>query len=318
MPDPAVTVVVPAYNAGKVLAETLTSAARQTFKNFEVIVVDDGSTDNTAEIVRQLGRTDPRFLLLQQAHQGVSAARNLGIHRARGEYIAFLDHDDVWLPEKLARQLELFREEPKANFVFTNYYYWDGQKDLRLFFKDHRPLPNGCACKQLISANPYIPSIVMVRRALFDTGCRFTTDIGGSEDWDLWLQFMEHGLWAYGTREPLVRFRQWENNFSNRKMTMLEAIVKTIENRLRLCKLPDLKPAYEQSLAFARGRLELARARQWLDTEPRKVPASIWRAWRHHPRRLKWLMWYGLVAWPKILGGSATERIVHRKLEEKF
>jgi glycosyltransferase involved in cell wall biosynthesis len=318
MPDPIVTVIIPAFNAGAVITETLSSVRQQTFADFEVIAVDDGSTDNTAEVVRNFCRTDPRFNLIQQENSGVSAARNQGIRRARGEFVAFLDADDVWLPSKLAVQVEIFRQKPQANLVYSNYFYWDGQKDLKLNFRGDRPLPEGAASRRVICANPYIPSIVMLRRVLLDQGCLFRTELTAyCEDWDLWLQLLEHGLSACGTREPLVRYRQWPGN-SRQKLATFAETVSVLETRLSQTKMAELRPIYRQTLAIARARLELARARQQLEIDPAMVPSFIWRAWRLYPRRVKWLLWLTLVKWPGRLGGKGLRNIVYRKLRTKF
>jgi glycosyltransferase involved in cell wall biosynthesis len=317
--SPLVSVIVPAWNAGQTIAETLDSVRAQTFSDYEVIIVDDGSSDETAEIARRFCAADLRFTLVKQPNQGVSAARNLALDRARGEYIAFLDADDVWLPQKLAKQLELFRQEPQANLVFTNYFHWDGQKNLNIFFRDDRPLPFGPAGRQLIQANLYIPSVVMVRRALLPgEGCHFTTGISGCADWDMWLQLLEHGLYATGTREPLVRYRIWEGNMSKRKLEMFTEGVTVLETRLNQTKVAELRPIYRQTVAFARARLELARARQQLEIDPATVPSLIWRAWRFYPRRVKWLLWLTLVKWPEWLAGKRLRNIVYRKPRTKF
>ena len=112
---PLVSIVTPVFNCGSVLADTLESARAQTFRDFEVIIVDDGSTDDSAAVARRFCEMDPRFSLVQQSNAGVSAARNTAIPRARGEWIAFLDGDDIWFPEKLAVQMRLSREDPRAN-----------------------------------------------------------------------------------------------------------------------------------------------------------------------------------------------------------
>jgi glycosyltransferase involved in cell wall biosynthesis len=316
--SPLVSVIVPAWNAGKTIMETLDSVQAQTFTDYEVIVVNDGSTDETAGIVRQFCAADPRFTLIDQRNQGVSAARNLALVQARGEYIAFLDADDVWLPEKLAKQLELFRQKPQANLVFTNYFYWDGQKDLELFFQNHRPLPWGPADRRLILSNLYIPSIVMIRRALLSKGSHFTESISGCADWDLWLQLLENSLYATGTREPLVRYRIWAGNMSKQKLEMFAERVTVLETRLSQTKVAKLRPLYQQSVTIARARLELAHARQQLELDPSGVSPFIWRAWRFYPRQLKWLLWFSLVRWPAWLGGMGAREMVYRKLRTKF
>jgi len=94
-----------------------------------VIVVDDGSTDRTGEIAQRFVEKDARFILLRQKNAGECVARNVALERARGEWIAFLDADDVWLSKKLAAQLDLLKQEPRANLLFTDYFSWDGQND---------------------------------------------------------------------------------------------------------------------------------------------------------------------------------------------
>ena len=319
MPEtPLVSVVIPAFNAASVIAETLDSVCAQTFQDFEVIIVDDGSTDETAAVAREFCAADARFTLIQQPNGGPSVARNTAVEHARGEWIAFLDADDVWLPEKLARQMELFREDPRANFLFTNYYFWDGSRNFSAYYRQSRPLPEGDAGRQLVFACVYGCSAVVVRRETLQAVGPFDPDLPFAQDWDMWLRIAERGMWARGTREPLGCYRRWPGSRSNQKLRATEGDVRVLEKNLCATQRPDLRPLYERSFAFARGRLELARARQLLKSQPQAVPDAIWRAWRLYPRRLKWLMWFALVAWPKFLGGAASARIVHRKLIQKY
>jgi glycosyltransferase involved in cell wall biosynthesis len=321
-PTPLVSVVIPAFNAVGVIEQTLQSVQAQTFENFEVIIVDDGSTDNTAAIVQRFCSMDPRFVLMTQPHSGVSVARNMAIAHAHGEFIAFLDADDVWLPEKLARQIELFRDYPRVNFTFTNFYMWNGERDLSLWYRNDRPLPDGDMGHKIVfsvsRACAASMSTAMVRREIFYTIGLFDPDLMIGEDWDLWLRLAEHGLWVRGTREPLARYRRWSGCISNQKLKTVEANVRVLEKNLHATRRPGLRPLYERSLALMRVQLELACARLLIKTQPNAVPAAIWRAWRLNPRQLKWLMRFVLLIWPRILGGRATERIVHRKLIQKW
>ncbi len=316
---PLVSVVIPAFNAAGLIGQTLESLRLQTFQNFEALIVDDGSTDATAAVVQEFCNADRRFRLMRRPHAGLPATRNAGMMQARGEFIAFLDADDLWLPEKLERQMKLFRADPRVNFSYTNFYFWDGTRDLQVHYRSRRPLPDGVPARPLARSNVFGISTVIVRREtvipdfLFDTRL-----IGGCEDWDLFLRLAERGLWARGTREPLVRYRRWPGNMSNQKLKMIESDVHVLEKNLRATKRRDLLPIYRRSLNLARARLELIRARRMLDDSPEKVSAAIWRAWTFYPRRLKWLMWFALVAWPKFFGGLAAQKIVHRKLIKKF
>ena len=147
---PLVSIIIPAFNAAPVLVEALESARVQTFQNFEAIIVDDGSTDDTAEIARRFCAGDSRFRLLRQANAGLPAARNTALGQANGKWIAFLDADDAWLAQKLEHQLALAGEDARANFLFTNFYFWDGARDLAIRYRANRPLPDGDTSTKLI------------------------------------------------------------------------------------------------------------------------------------------------------------------------
>ncbi len=116
--SPLVTVVTPAYNVAKYIGEAVDSVLRQTFRDFEYLVIDDGSEDNSVDIIKAHSGDDPRFRLVAGEHRGLSAARNAGIREARGEYIAFLDGDDRWHPKFLERQLQLIQSLPDVGGVF--------------------------------------------------------------------------------------------------------------------------------------------------------------------------------------------------------
>ncbi|HKI69375.1 MAG TPA: glycosyltransferase family A protein, partial [Verrucomicrobiae bacterium] len=136
MPElPLVSLITPAFNAAPVIEEALQSVRDQSFRNFEALIVDDGSTDDTAVRVRKVCAADARFHLISQPHAGLPFARNAAVAKTRGEFIAFLDADDVWLPEKLGRQMEVFDQDARANFSYTNFYFWDGARDLSAYYR---------------------------------------------------------------------------------------------------------------------------------------------------------------------------------------
>lgn len=120
---PLVSVITPAYNAARFIPATIDSALRQTLAELEMVVIDDGSTDNTLEVVRAVA--DPRLRVFEQAHGGAPSALNAALAVSRGRYIAFLDHDDLWLPRKLERHVELFEAHPEAQATFC----WSGLID---------------------------------------------------------------------------------------------------------------------------------------------------------------------------------------------
>ncbi len=120
MDQPTISIIIPSYNRAHLIGETLASVAAQTFQDYEIIVVDDGSKDNTPEIMQQWCQRDSRIRYVQQPNGGVSAARNTGIRLAQGEFIAFLDSDDLWRPWKLELQINLLRSLPQVGMLWTN------------------------------------------------------------------------------------------------------------------------------------------------------------------------------------------------------
>src|ERR1700722_3083674 len=232
--SPFISIVVPALNVAGVIEETLQAVSRQTFQNFEVIIVDGGSTDDSATIAQRFCKNDARFSFVLQHGSDISTARNTAIQRACGEWIAFLDADDVWLPTKLKRQFELIQKDPRANFLFTNYYIWDGQNDLGVYYRPSHSLPDGDVMRRLISNNIFGTSSILVQRGILTDDCRFDSQLSnGCEDWDLWLRLAERGLCVRGTHDPLMRYRRWQGNKSNQKLKTLLGDIQLLEKNLR-------------------------------------------------------------------------------------
>src|SRR5262245_58991929 len=125
---PRVSILIPLFDGEAFIGESLASVRAQTVEDWEAIVVDDGSSDGGAAIAAEAAARDARIRLLRQANAHTQAARNTALAAARGEWIALLDQDDVWLPEKLARQLDLAARQPRANLLFTETRHWDGEK----------------------------------------------------------------------------------------------------------------------------------------------------------------------------------------------
>ena len=185
---PLVTVVTPAYNIAKYIGETIDSVLRQTFRDFEYLVVDDGSTDDSVDIIKAHVRDDPRFRLMQGEHRGLSAARNAGIREAKGQYIAFVDGDDRWHPKFLERQLQLIQSLPpdvgavfcRSRLVLENgtlvFLQW--QRAGRYDFDD-----------MLVASNPARNgSSLLIRKSCFADVGGFNEELDHLEDLDMWLR----------------------------------------------------------------------------------------------------------------------------------
>ncbi len=208
---PLVSVVIPAYNASRTIRQTLDSALRQEdIADIEVIVVDDGSTDDTAEVVAS--HEDPRVRLLQRANGGVASARNAGIGVARGTWVAFLDSDDIWLPHKLARQLELMSVEQDCHASQGSAYFVDDQlKPLKL--RRCVPVDDPLLTFLRFQNLPNAASSWIVRRALIDEIGPFNADLVILEDWEFSLRLARHAH-PLCIDEPLTLYRVHPGNTS--------------------------------------------------------------------------------------------------------
>lgn len=182
-PKPSVSVIIPTYNRGWTLRAAIDSVLAQTYRDFELIVVDDGSTDDTAEILQSYG---PDIQVLRQANAGVSAARNTGVRSAKGDFIAFLDSDDRWLPDKLGVQVDFFASYPDAVICQTEEIWIRNGK--RVNPKKVHQKPSGHIFKASLALCLVSPSAVMLRKALFDEIGGFDETLPACEDYDLWLR----------------------------------------------------------------------------------------------------------------------------------
>ena len=315
---PLISVIVPVFNGETVLGTALQSVREQSYQNLEVLVVDDGSTDGTLGIAQAAAREDRRFKVFSQANTGVSGARNLALSHAKGDWIAFLDADDTWLPEKLRAQMALLKGDSRVNLLFSNYTLWDGERNVGVRYRRPGKLPAGDVSAGLIRADLFGMSSVLVRRREVERVGAFDPEAKLAEDWDFWLRLLEEGLFARGTMEPLVRYRVWPGNASRDKLRMAEANLRVLEKNAARTQRTDLRRLYRRACRIARSNLELARARPQLDPAPEALAASLLRAWRHCPSRVKWLFRYFLLRWPVFLGGRALAASVHRKLVAKW
>lgn len=199
---------MPVYQGREYLAAAIESVLAQTFERFELLVVDDGSTDGSSAIARTYAGRDPRVLYTRQENAGQGAARNAGIRAARGEAVAFLDQDDLWLPEKLARQLPLLDD---TTVVYSDTFILrDGASSGEERLSDHlQEWPVPATLRSLIVGNtiPVLTALLSRRLVLAHGG--FTSDpaLQGVDDYDLWLRLAAAGVTFNYVPEPLAVYR---------------------------------------------------------------------------------------------------------------
>ena len=220
-----VSAVIPVHNTEAFIAEAVSSVLTQTHPDVEVIVVDNNSTDRTPQILADYG---PRIRVHRETRPGVAFARNAGAALATGEWIAFLDADDVWLPHKVAAQLA----HDGAAWSYTNRYNFGARGPLPEVQSDVTPMMGGDVFVPLMRQGNFITmSSVMMRRALFERLGGFFPVKGGCEDWDLLLRAAEAHDVAY-VPEPLTRYRVHANSYSSNHRAMAPARAAVIERAL--------------------------------------------------------------------------------------
>jgi glycosyltransferase involved in cell wall biosynthesis len=178
-----VSVIIPTYNRGWTIGEAVDSVLAQDYRDFELIVVDDGSTDNTPQV---LDAYRGAIKVFRQENKGVSAARNRGISEASGRFIAFLDSDDLWLPQKLSRQVEFFNTTPDALICQTEEVWI--RSGVRVNPKKRHKKPSGMIFEPSLALCLVSPSAVMIRRSLLEIVGNFDEALPACEDYDLWLR----------------------------------------------------------------------------------------------------------------------------------
>jgi glycosyltransferase involved in cell wall biosynthesis len=227
-----VSVIIPSYNSAHLLKDSLNSVIASNFLKFEIIVIDDGSNDNTKDIIRPF-LIDGRINYIFQNNKGLSGARNSGIKRAKGEYLVFLDADDLILPDKLKVQSEYLFAHPEIDIIYSN-SQWFVEDD----FTDTRPVRfpiyEGNVFNQLIYGNfMHVNSIMVRREKVIEVGL-FDESLRELEDWDLWLRMVLNGSKIGFTpgifSKVRIRKGSMTSNQNKMDMTMVRVLQKTIQN----------------------------------------------------------------------------------------
>ncbi len=254
---PTVSVIIPTYQRSHIVSQAINSVLAQTYKDYEIIVVNDGSQDNTPQVLAQF--SDTRITAIHQTNQGLSAARNTGIRSARGKYIAFLDDDDLWEPQKLEKQISILEANPNFGLIYSDALFFSDENGLLgSSYNQAFPTPNLQVLWTLFRYN-YIPVLtVVVRRNCLDEVGLFDETLRSCEDHDLWLRLIEK-FPIYFLNEVLARYRNSSNNLSKNQELMfinhLRVKEKVLNRNPELLKIPIhfLDPCfYDYYLKLAR------------------------------------------------------------------
>lgn len=216
MEAPLVSIITPAYNSESYISQTIESVLKQTYNNWELLITDDGSTDKTLEIVQNYAAKDPRIHLFSINNSGAAVARNNSIKQAKGDYIAFLDSDDLWLSKKLEVQIA-FMIQNSVFLSYTNYTQIDEQSNL--IDKTIKP-PLKLTYKDNLYAN-YIGCLTAIYNVK-TLGKIYMPLIKKRQDYALWLKILKKIPHAMGVNQTLAYYRVRENSISSSKLEMLK------------------------------------------------------------------------------------------------
>lgn len=247
-----VSVVIPTYNSAHYLAAAMDSVIAQTFRDFEVLVIDDGSDDETEMVMRRYG-APVRFF--RQRNSGVAVARNRGIEESRGRYVAFLDADDTWLPEKLEQQLKSLKKAPGAEACYSaRILVDDALRPLKLLRSERR----GGTLEDLLCLGNVVgsPTAVVASRGLLRETGGFDPEMSQCADWDMWVRLAALTEFV-NVNEPLATYRQHGANMSLNVPLLERDSLRVLEKGFAMPGLSDSLRAQRRA-AFARNYMVLA------------------------------------------------------------
>ena len=227
MTNIVVSIVIPTYNRAGLLKRSINSVLNQTFENLEVIIIDDGSKDNTEEIVRGIKDTRIRYIK-QKENRGATAARNTGIKLAQGKYVAFQDSDDVWLPEKLEKQVKVIELAfPDVGVVYSG--FWKIKKNNRIYVPFKRSkIRSGNIYNELVKRNFVSTQTILLKKECFKKSGLFDENLPRFQDWDLAIRLSKYYNFIF-IEEPLVSVYYTEGSISDNWKSYVEAMEMIIE-----------------------------------------------------------------------------------------
>lgn len=296
MTDPLLSVIVPTYNCEAFIGDALDSILSQGHAQMEIVIADDGSTDGTLAVVERFGS---RVRVFRQANRGPAAARNLAVRESRGDYLAFLDGDDLWLPDKLSAQMAYLRANPQTKVVYGNWLVWNTQADGRYHAED-LVVPadddptliedenSGWVYPKLLLDSIIHIIAAVIHRSVYERVDGFDESLRTGSDWDFWLRVAQHF--------PAVKLQKTVAVYRQNPTSVTYAIRRENNGYLLLKRALDRYGLRDDSGHIADGQAVARRLsdlafthgyRHYWKGDPEIAAASFASAWRHQPTRIK-------------------------------
>jgi glycosyltransferase involved in cell wall biosynthesis len=280
---PTISVVIPAYNAERTIVETITSVQQQTLSNFELIVINDGSTDRTLELLQSI--EDNRLKVFSYENGGLPVARNRGISHATGEFIAFLDADDLWTPDKLELQLAALQQHPEAGVAYSwTSYFLDGEEESTFPFS---PIFFEGNVYDKLLVNNFIAngSNILVRRNAIESVGEFEPTLKSSEDWDFYIRLAAKWHFVVVPKHQIL-YRQSSNAMTSKVEVMEKEALKVVERAYQAAP-QEYQFLRNQSLAWIYEYSTQQYLKHSTDLSGvNQAGQKLWKAIRLHPQIL--------------------------------
>jgi len=226
---PVVSVIIPSYNTANLLPLSVGSVLKSSIDHFEIIIIDDGSSDNAEEVVKEHWGSEPRVKYYYQQNKGLAGARNTGIQYASGKYLVFLDSDDTILPEKLEKQVAFLENNKDYDAVYSNSIFFV-ENEMDKVIPTNFPSYSGSILKPLLYGNFIHVNAIMCRKDIVEKAGLFNQEYRELEDWDLWLRMSIGGSKFGYIDEILSMVMLRRGSMTSNQLKMNKAMVKVLEN----------------------------------------------------------------------------------------
>lgn len=302
---PLVSIVTPAYNSSAYIGETIAAARAQTMSDFELLIVDDGSTDDTIDAVHRASDGDPRVRVLHAAHGGPAAARNVALAAGRGRFYALLDSDDVWVPTYLAEQVAQLDRHPEIAIVSANGFSRGGPLDGRPLWAETSGV-HEVGLHDVLTNDLAVLVMAVFRREVFERIGGFDPAYTGNEDYEFWIRAANAGFRILQHRRPLVHYRRRPDSLSSDEIRMLRGMIGVLQSAAqRRGPIERERDAIDRQLAHLREEMVRIQMRSSLAARDGRTAAlSLKTLSELRGSRALALAARVTMAWPQLLLGA--------------
>jgi len=257
--NPKVSINLCCYNSEKYLRETLDSIVNQTYKDWELIIINDGSSDSTESIIHEYIKQGYPIIYHYQENKGLGFSRNEALKRSQGDFIAFIDHDDLWMPEKLEKQIPVLENRLEIDFVYSNFFKFDPENNRRsLLLKSKQP--DGDIFESLLHHyNLGILTVIVRKKALNKLNELFDEKLNLAEEYDVFMRFLYDSQAVY-INEPLAMHRVHPNMCTRKYWKEFSVEIEYVVEKLK-CLDPYFEEKYSEALKYNKIQLEFQKAK---------------------------------------------------------